>query len=226
MDLLYFLKTRLEFIEQLYDSAVAPFEEIKRKIEEGEPPYVDERNPEYVSEPAFLQEAQQADDSVMVIGHWCLCMVQASLKAYLKEFTSPRGSIWWKPRALLARLTKKQGRNWFGRYRLLFLDDLGIDWNEGPVSLSELEQLNLTRDDLIHNMDIFSVAVERNEQHVERFPTGLFIDELWSGLGMERVKIDRGRLKIAIRSVREFCTWLEGLRCNYPKYVRGRTTGV
>lgn len=34
MDLLYFLKERLRFIEQLYDGAVSPFEETKREIEE------------------------------------------------------------------------------------------------------------------------------------------------------------------------------------------------
>ncbi len=78
MDLLYFLKERLKFIEQLYDGAVAPFEETKRKIEEHEPPYVDNRDPEYVSEPAFLSEWQQADDSIMVIGHWALCIVHGA----------------------------------------------------------------------------------------------------------------------------------------------------
>jgi hypothetical protein len=65
MDLLYFLKERLRFIEQLYDGAISPFEKTKRKIEEHEPPYVDNRDPEYVSEPAFLSEWQQADDSII-----------------------------------------------------------------------------------------------------------------------------------------------------------------
>jgi hypothetical protein len=48
MDLLHFLATRLEFILQLYDSAVSPFEETRRKIDAGEPPFEDNRNPEYV----------------------------------------------------------------------------------------------------------------------------------------------------------------------------------
>ena len=73
MDLLYFLKTRLRFIEQLYDGAAAPCVETKRQIEAGEQPYVDNRDPEYYDgEPAFLTEWQQADDSVIVIGHWCI----------------------------------------------------------------------------------------------------------------------------------------------------------
>lgn len=216
MDLLHFLEERLKFIEQLYESAVAPFEETKRKIDEGESPYIDRRDPEYASEPAYLAEWEQAGDSVTVIGHWCLCMVQASLQAYLREMIGPGGSLWWKARVLLDRFRKKPGRNWFERYRLLFLDDLGIDWNNGPVSISELEQLNLTRDDLLHNMDIFSVTVERTGQHIERFPTGLFTDELWS----ERVKIDREKLRLAILLVREFCAWLDDFRVNYPRRVK------
>lgn len=74
MDLLHFLKIRLRFIEQLYDGAASPFVEIKRQIDAGEPPYVDNRDPEYCDgEPAFLSEWEQASDSVNVIGYWCLC---------------------------------------------------------------------------------------------------------------------------------------------------------
>jgi len=226
MDLLYFLKERLRFIEQLYDGAISPFEETKRKIEEHEPPYVGNRDPEYVSEPAFLSEWQQANDSIMVIGHWALCMVQASLKAYLQGCIGPTGSIWWRPKILLSLLAKKQGKSWFGRYRLLFLEDLEIDWNKGPVPLSNLEQLNLTRDDLIHNVDVLSIAVERNEKHAKLYPVGLFTDDLWAGIGAERLKVDTENLRIAIELVEEFCTWIDGIRCSYPKYIRGAEEGT
>jgi hypothetical protein len=221
MDLLYFLKERLKFIEQLYDGAISPFEETKRKIEEHEPPYVDNRDPEYVSEPAFLSEWQQADDSIMVIGHWALCMVQASLKAYLQGCIGPTGSIWWRPKILLSLLAKKQGKNWFKRYQLLFLEDLGIDWNKGPVPLSELEQLNLTRDDLIHNVNVLSMSVERSEKHTEQYPAGLFTDDLWAGMGVERLKVDEKNLRRAVELVEKFCSWIDGIRCSYPKYIRG-----
>jgi len=223
MDLLYFLKERLRFIEQLYDDAVSPFVETKRKIEDHEHPYIDNRDPEDASEPAFLSEWQQADDSIMVIGHWALCMAQASLQAYLKGCIGPTGSIWWRPKILLSLLAKKQGKSWFGRYRLLFLEDLGIDWTKGPVSLSELEQLNLTRDDVIHNMDVLTVNVERTEQHTERYPVGLFTDELWAKIGFERVKVDKEKLRHAIELVAKFCAWIEGIRCTYPRYVQNQS---
>src|SRR5690348_4106449 len=95
MDLLYFLENRLEFIQNLYDCASSPFEEIKREIEAGEAAYPDSRDPECADEPAYLEEWGEADDSTMVIGHWCLCMAQACLQAYLRECISPLGSMWW-----------------------------------------------------------------------------------------------------------------------------------
>lgn len=57
-----------------------------------------------------------------------------------------KSGVWSK-----AELAKKEGQSWFGRYRLLFLEDLLIDWNDGPVPPLQLEQLNLTRNDLIHS---------------------------------------------------------------------------
>ncbi len=155
----------------------------------------------------------------MVIGQWCLCMVQASLQAYLRECIGHLGSYWWDVERLRLELSKKQGKTWLGRYRLLFLD-LRIDWEKGPVSLSDLEQLNLTRDDLTHNIDMTTFSVERVEKHAKRFPSGLFTDELWHGLSIERIKVDTERLALAIHLVTNFCAWLDDIRCRYPAYIK------
>ena len=232
MDLLYFLKSRLTFIEQLYDGAVSSFIETKGTIDAGEPPYVDSRNPEdYDGEPAFLSEWEQADDSVRVIGYWCLCAVQGSLQAYLKAYVGPSGAVWWNDKHLERELRDKPRKaSWFEKYRLLFLDDLGIDWTSGPVSLDELEQLNLTRNDLNHNVDVMSLSVSRTSEHATRFPEGLFTDELWrrDGVkfcGIDTLKVDKAKLSLAIKLVEEFCAWLEGIRCRYPHYIK-ETHGI
>jgi len=45
---------------------------------------------------------------------------------------SPYGSYWWKPSALIALLGHiKKADSKFQRYRLLFRDHLGIDWEKG-----------------------------------------------------------------------------------------------
>jgi hypothetical protein len=222
MDLLYFLKLRLSFIGQLYDRATEPCLDVKTKIDAGDEPYVDRRDPEYATEPAFLEEWEEADNSVTVIGHWCLCWVQASLQAYLRECIGPSGG-WWSHKRLRDALPKKEGKSSFERYRLLFLEDIGVDWNKGPIALSDLEQLNLTRDDLTHNIDMLSIGfISRNKKHAERFPEGLFVDELWrdAGLGLERLKVDREKLLLAVDLVGTFCAWLEAIRTRYPRYVK------
>src|SRR5208337_2606681 len=185
MDILWFLQRRLRFISDLYDTAIAPFQETMRKIEAGEEPFIDGRDPEYASEPAFLNEYLEAHDSVEVLGQWCLCMVHASLKAFLEEYVAEmardyRSSL----HDLSTRLGAKKGKSGFERYRLLFLEDLYIDWAKGPVKLAELEQINLTRDDLIHNVDVTTNAVYKNDKHAERHPEGLFTDEMWANMGM------------------------------------------
>lgn len=55
MDLLYFLKTRLRFIEQLYEGAVSSFAETKRKIDVGKRPtwILEILNTMTVSRPSF-----------------------------------------------------------------------------------------------------------------------------------------------------------------------------
>lgn len=209
MDLLYFLENRLEFIGYIYYSATSPFEETMRKITHGEPPYIDTRDPEYADEPAFLSQWQEADDAAAVIGHWCLCMVQASLHAYLKESISPFGRFWWNSEALQNALSQKRG-NWFEKYTLLFREELGIDFAGAPVAPSDLEQLNLTRNDLIHNVDLLTETISRSEEHAQRFPRALFTDDLWAALGVERIRITKDKLNVAIQLVRDFCTWLDG----------------
>ena len=226
MDLLYFLNRRLAFVQKLYDSTVGPFEERKRQIEVGEAQYVYAGDPDdYDGDPPFLEEWQEADDSVMVIGHWCLCMVQASLQTYLQESISPYGSYWWKPAALMALVGRKKADSKFQRYRVLYRDHLGVDWERGPVSIADLEQLNLTRNNLIHPIDNTSFSVKRDEKHAERFPTGLFTDDLWKNLDIQRIRVDRGKLELAIKLVTEFCTWLDAIRCQYPEYIRAVEAG-
>lgn len=175
------------------------------------------RNPEYADEPACLEEWQEADDSIMVIGHGCLCRVQASLHAYLTECIGRLGSLWWDWQNLQNALAHKKGMSWFDRYRLLFLEELRIDWSTSPVALADLEQLNLTRNDLIHNVDMVSFSIERGEDHAQRFPRALFTDGLWASVGTERIRVTRDKLELGIPLVKEFCSWVDDVRGNYSR---------
>lgn len=184
---------------------------------------MDTRNPEYddVSEPFFLEEAQEAAESIEVIGHWCLCMVYASFKAYLAEYMSEMARDYRGLGDLTEKLVARKNKNWFERYRLSFLEDMGIDWHKGPVKLSELEHLNLARDDVTHNVEVMSMYVYQTEQHAARYPKGLFVDEVWMNLNLGgRIKVGRDELTAGLRMVDAFCAWLEDIRIHYPAYIR------
>jgi hypothetical protein len=220
MDLLWFLRRRLHFISKLYGGATSPFRDTIQQIEAGAPPYVDERDPEYADEPAFIDEYQQAAESIEVIGHWSLCMVYASCKAFLEEYVEEMARNYRGLGVLSQILSNKKAKSWFERYRLLFLEDLGIDWEKGPVKLTDLEHMNLTRDDLTHNVDFLSMYVYQTERHAERYPQGRFVDELWTRLGIgARIKVGPNELDDASAAVDRFCAWLEEIRNNYPRYV-------
>ena len=64
MDVLFFLKERTRLIRQYYVNAASPFNEIIRKIEAGEEPFV----PPYSEdgEPPFLSEWIDADELLEV----------------------------------------------------------------------------------------------------------------------------------------------------------------
>jgi hypothetical protein len=211
MDCVNFLQERLQFILKLYDSASKPFRTTKAKIKEGAYPFVDTRNPEDADEPAFLTEWQEADNSLDVLGQLCLCFVQGSLKAYLEERINEIGRVSGTatPEDLKRRLAAKSG-NWFQKYRLLFLEDLKIDWQRSPVPITDLENLKLTRDDITHNVNLKTTYVEQNRQHAGRFPKGLFTDDLWTAMGMSRIiKVDAAKLRKAVEMVLQFCQFLE-----------------
>jgi hypothetical protein len=204
MGLMIDIEKRLRFIEKFYNTTSAPFRKTIPQIEVNNSIGLDREN---------LDAYEEASDSLTVIGNCCLCMTQACLQLYLKTYVDPENSSWWWGHGLLQdRVANKKGKSSFERYRRLFLEDLGIDWEESPVRLSDLEQLNLTRDDLNHNIDPLKFEVERTASHRHRFPAGLFTSEMLLNLELDWVYVDQEKLHTAVGLVREFCYWLEDIR--------------
>jgi hypothetical protein len=225
MDLLSFLRRRLDFVSHLHDGAISPFVEKEGKIEAGEEPYEDLRNAEFgdVSEPPFLDEWLEAHESCEIIGMWGLCMVQQALKSYLEEYLAQLQSDYYRKHPKFGDLvSQKRAPGWFERYRLFFLEDLKVDWHQSGVNLDDLEHLNLTRNDFTHNVDLRDTGTYQIKAHAERFPKGMFVDQLWgeSKIMGGRLRVDRETLKHAIQIVLTFCEYLEGIRTRWMDHIR------
>lgn len=119
-----------------------------------------------------------------------------------------------------ADLAATRGKGWFDRYRTFFRDQLTIDFARSPISIDEIEHMNLTRDDLIHNVDITTTnAVYQTKKHADRYPDGVFVDKSYAMLRIGgRIHIRRAELTRAMENVDAFCRWLEEIRNDYPAY--------
>ena len=112
MDPAYFLNQRLRFVEYFHTSTTASFEEVKSKIEAGEPPYVDNRDPEYVDEPAFLEEWERADAAITISGAACLDVLRSTFHEFLDEYMRLIGS-----ESVISHLNEMREKGWFANYR-------------------------------------------------------------------------------------------------------------
>jgi hypothetical protein len=211
MDILAGLCDKLRFIERFYESASEPFRETKRKIQASEEPFVPlPLNPETATDfdPPFLEEWLEADESLNLVGQAALNLVQAAFRDYLNWFLKLNEVV----------LTAK-GAHWLERYRNQFLETYQIDWSQGPVSLDELEEINLARNDVEHNGTPFGMTRSQNKQHQSRFPLGVFVHEIDRQIAassghewMGRIYISRDNLAEAIRRVETFGGFLDAQR--------------
>ncbi len=222
MDILYFLRMRLRFLERMYTTCCAPFREIMRKIQDGEEPYVDRRDPEHCDEPAYVQEWMEASEAVEVIGRWCVAMLGSSLFAYLSEWLAQFAEV-YQDATLIADFAKAPGKPKLERYCHFMRDRLHIDWDRSPVGIDRLEQTILARNDFEHSMGLVTLIVCQDEKHRIKYPRSLFCDELseegvQSGLP-SRLTVDQTRFTTALGDVLLFCRWLEYVRVNYGPHM-------
>ena len=201
------LRDKLRFIEHHYAAASAPFRETKRKIDAGEGPF---EPPPFDAEtatdfrPPFLEQWQEANESLNIEGEVALQLVQGALREYLSSFINLHGDP----------LTAS-GKNWPRLYRKHFLETHGIDWEEGPVPLDELEEVNLARNDVERGGEPFGKTRRLTNDRELGFPADRFVDEIekqvfqasgrsWPG----RFEVSDSGLKEAIRRVESLCEFL------------------
>ncbi len=214
MDVLFFLKQRTAFVSRFYDTAAAPFEECRRKIEAEEDPYV----PPYSEddEPAFLSEWSEAKESLDVLGYSCISMLSASLQLYLQT--------WDRELDLNCGASHKaefKSGGWINGYRACFRARLGIRWEDCPSNLHLLEEIILARNRIQHPGSITMNSVKHSQADAKKLPRMFFVNDdemqVFASMGtinsewfMPTVTVTREKLQAALHEVEVFCEWLDG----------------
>ena len=219
MDLAHFLNQRLDFVEYFHATTTASYEEVLRKIEAGEPPYVDERNPEYADEPPFLDEWQRADAAMTITGAACLDLLQSTFHAYLDEYMEQIGN-----KHVIPQLKTLGQKGWFGNYRAFFEKYLEIQWEASGADLNLLEQVILARNDFTHNTDLLSLNSFQTAFHSEKYPDSAFADSRWKNMSFRRDRtpliVPSETLKRSIQELRKLCDYLDHERYELPRRWR------
>lgn len=168
MDIRSFFSDRLVFVQQLYQTSIAPFEERKRKIRAGEEPYipVDQED----DEPPFLEEWIEADESVQVLGMACLSMLLAALNAYLRmsaQLVAPTD-------ADTRRRIKDIG--WLKGYLEHFEKRGLLQVDQCPVNLKLVEEMILLRNRSEHLETLVSHGPDYGVSELRKLVHPFFID--------------------------------------------------
>ena len=215
MDVHFFLKQRLDFIRQLYETASATYVGRKRKIEAEEEPFV----PPYSEdgEPAFLEEWIEADESLHVLAYSCVSMLSAALHLYLETWV--RQSRVPIDESLKESEFKKNG--WFAGYKAHFKQRFSIDFESGPAKLGLLEDVVLARNRIEHPSSITSLRTQYVDADIKKMRHPFFVDEREAAFFADTdegekswlipptLHVTQEKLFAAISEVERFAEWFE-----------------
>jgi len=212
------LAGKLTFLRDFYALTTKPFQEIKRKIDVREKPYIDHANSEDYDEPPFLSEWLDADAGLKLQQQVCLTLLQRSFKEFLdrtiRQHCDYPASGPRKP---------KNGESWFDTYKAWFWEGAAIDWDKSPVSLGKMEELSLARNCVQHGgekhggigdvLDSHSLLKRQSKNYHERFPNAFFADELEKRIWEDHpqpvtINLTPEKLNVAIEEILTFCKFI------------------
>jgi hypothetical protein len=179
---------------------------------------VDNRNPEYADEPAFLEEWEKANAAMTITGAACLDLLQSTFHAYLDEYMKEIGN-----KHVIPKLRTLGQKGWFGNYRVFFENYLKISWAASEADLNLIEQVILARNDFTHNGDLLSLNSFQTSFHSEKYPDSVFADSRWKEVvfgNRTPLIVPSEALKRSIQELRKLCEYLDRERYELPKRWR------
>lgn len=212
MDVYGLLKLRIDFLRQLHERACRPFQDIRRQIEDGEPPF----EPPYSEdgEPPFLAEWIEAEESIQVIGYSCLSMLSAALKLYFHEWERHLHISAKDPQL---KCSFKKG--WLKGYECYFRKTLGIGFDACEVPMLRLEEIARARNVAQHPDHLWGNTASFTDDDLEVLREPFFSSEVDRRLAESATEegkwflpvtlhVPPEKLAQAILDVLSFAAWL------------------
>jgi hypothetical protein len=230
MDYLAFLEGRLDLIERFYNAAAEPFETTKRRIDAGEEPFVPKYAPGDFEGYEYQGEWDEANDCLRMLGHCSLSYVSKALQNYLCEFIAHEAKVSTDEiDKVLPRRKGGSSGSWLHRYACFLEDKTAFRWNDSPVSLAQLEEINLARNVIWHDPSIDGALPMQTEDDAKRFLKPTYGDEMYMAMRdadsvvvkdqdgnpltltpmTVPIEVTREKLAGAIEDVRRFCRFAE-----------------
>lgn len=215
------LKSRFVFIRQYFNAVVSPLEERKRLIEGNHAPYIDNRNPEDYDGPAYELEWAEADEFEKTSGFLCLVLLNKAMENYIRLFLMRELKL-----RTIGELSKRMKGVPKGSCVMRFLNVLEAEpsnpfsWDKSPIPRFDIEDITLTRNRFVHDMQLDERSVAQNLHHFNSHPRSAFADMWWVGSyedeefqnNPQRLVVTRTNLLPAIDTVGAFCDYVESCR--------------
>jgi hypothetical protein len=199
MDVLLALNRQLDFIKWFYCTAEPPFKVLLRT-------HMDD---------VESKKWQEAQKGLEVLGQCNLGLVAKAIHDYLQAFVQLEHP---------GNFPKKGKESWFDYYCRFLEVHTKFRWAESPVPRDRLEQINLSRNDFMHDPEIDSNQPRKSRSHSEKHPLSRFDDPLERAIlaAMEREAINldgeqkrpsltvaRCELFRAVDDAKNFCEFVE-----------------
>lgn len=212
VDILFFLDRRLTFLRRFYLDTAAPLEARLRQIANDLSTRTSQSGTGTVPPEEPPEEWQHSVKCLELLGQMTVISLTKSLQDYLREVIRDEGG---------PDHTDKKG-SWLDRYSRFLEANTEFSWLPSPVDRARVEQLNLARNDFMHDEDIDADTPYQSEYHFEKYAVSRFTDMLHRAVvaaidGCEPdfpmpLSVNRQKVFDAIADVGQFCRYIESVR--------------
>ena len=210
MDIFWFLKHRTAFIRSFYKRASQPFVDTKEQINNSAPPF-DKPPFDESGDPPYLEEWQDAEDALEVLGQMCLSCLTTALQLYLRETV---GKVRQRvgANATVPPLQQKRGfagyETWFGNF--------DIQFQCARANIQLIREIISTRNLIQHPESIALMHAHQRDADHKRFRRPFFAHPIEKAIADRAPQFEPRLLWIgsealttAVDEVERFCQWLE-----------------